>query len=172
MSIQTHDLVTMLREASHVKRCHTMAIIGEYTVGQHSFDMVTLLLALHPHASRELIIACLAHDLAERWVGDIPAPTKWSDPMLNGHLEKLEHSILDKLGLNVVLNPIEARWLHGLDRVELLLWSKDQLAMGNQSAANVVAALLRWFQNNELPEALKRFVENHKWQRTPDTIPS
>lgn len=170
--IDKQKLVAMLREASQTKRCHTMPIHGQYTVGQHSFDMCTLLLALYPDCRKELMVAAIAHDLPERWVGDMPAPTKWS---LGGEaikqLDRVEEDILRKLGLDVSLTPEERLWLHGLDRVELLLWTKEQVAMGNSNVCTMLAALAVWFQKHELPLPLKEFVEQHKWTRTGDILP-
>jgi len=162
----------MLREASQVRRCHTFPHHGHYTVGQHSFDMLTLLLSLYPTCRKELMVAVIAHDLPERWVGDMPAPCKWS---LGGEaikqLDRVEEQILRKLELAPDLTAEERSWLHGLDRVELLLWAKDQLAMGNMNAQAVVGNLLGWFEKHTIPQPLTDFLKEHKWTRTPDLIP-
>ena len=170
--MDVQKLVTVLREASRVKRCHTLPIHGEYTVGQHSFDMLMLLLALWPGCRKELMVAVISHDIPERWTGDMPAPTKWS---LGGDLikklDQIDERILETLQMNQALDANETAWLHALDRVELLLWAKEQLAMGNQNVAPMIGVLLQRFRDNPPPPIIQRFLEEHSWTRTSDLLP-
>lgn len=164
-------IVQRLREASKVERSHTMPHHGSYTVGQHSFDMLTLLIALYPDCRKELMLAVMFHDFAERWTGDIPYPAKQSDGEFGKKLAQIEARVMKALGLDVKLDEMERFWLKGLDVVEYLLWAKEQLALGNQNVQTSIAATLHWLQHNKMPTPLANFVSNHHWTRTPDQFP-
>lgn len=167
------DFVTKLREGSAVERAHTLPHHGSYSVGKHSYDATMLLFALHPGPTMELVKSVMAHDLGERWCGDVPAPTKWSDGELAKRLGKLEKQCLAHLGFDISLTHDDALWLNAVDKLELLLWAKEQLAMGNQNALVVVANLLAWFKVSikQIPQPVLDFIAIHKWTRTPDIIP-
>lgn len=164
-------LVQRLREASRVERSHTMPHHGTYSVGQHSFDMLTLLVCLYPDCRRELMLAVMFHDLAERWTGDIPHPAKTTDGEFGKRIAIIEAKVSKALGLDVKLEEMERYWLKGLDMVEYLLWVKEQLAMGNQNVQTALASTLHWLQTNQIPVPLAEFVNKHVWTRTPDQFP-
>lgn len=59
------------------KRFHTIPTLRVQNVGEHSFGVAWLCEWLTGGtASKDLIMAALAHDLAEHITGDIPAPAK------------------------------------------------------------------------------------------------
>jgi len=120
-----------VREAGAVKRCHILPHIGHYDVAQHCYGAVSLLLLLHKEPSHNLIQAVLWHDVAERWLGDLPATAKWDHRLLGRVYEVAETEILRGLGLNVELTAEEAAWLKTVDLLELWLWSREQRSMGN-----------------------------------------
>lgn len=161
------DLVRCLREAGAVERCHTLPHCGSYTVGQHSFDAVSLLLVLHPNPSLDLIKAVLWHDVAERWTGDVPAVAKWDDPELSRLLVALEERVFQKLGVQSPNNLSEQdhQWLEAVDKLELWLWAKGQLRMGNQNAAIVFRNLEPWFERTEVPPAVLQLMCNYEEKR-------
>lgn len=165
-------LVQRLREASKVERSHTMPHHGSYTIGQHSFDMLTLLVSLYPDCRRELMLAVMFHDIAERWTGDIPSPAKFSDGEFGKRLAQIEQRVLRRLGLVINLDEMERFWLKGLDVVEYVLWAKEQLSMGNQNVHASLVNSLRWLSNNRIPTPLAEFIQGHSWIRTPDEFPS
>jgi len=163
-----------MREGGAVKRCHTMPWHGDYTVAQHSYNMLSLMFVLHPEPSVNLIQAITCHDLSERYVGDIPAPFKWGmTPDMSEELTEMENRVLRHYKLDVDLTEEEEQWLHGLDRTELLMSAKDQLAMGNMAAQQMVVALAHWFQRkgDAVPEPIRTFAANHAWGRLPDILP-
>lgn len=169
--MQSEILITMLREASNVTRCHTLPHHGEYTVGKHSYDAAMLLMVLNPEASFSLVKAVLFHDVGERWTGDTPAPAKWADGELGKRLSQLERRCLNRLGLEIQLTPDEREWLAAVDIIEMLLWCKDQLAMGNMNAAAVIGNIISYMDQMKLPKAAREFVEKHQWTRTSDQLP-
>ncbi len=166
------ETIIKLREGSHVSRCHTLPHHGEYTVGKHSYDAVMLLMELHPNPTLRLVKAVLYHDLGERWCGDVPAPSKWSDGEISKRLALLEKRCLEALGYGDKLTPEEVMWVNAVDKLELLLWSKDQLAFGNMNAASIIGNLISYFKRTTMPKEVEDFMEDHCWTRTPDELPT
>lgn len=127
------DCICAAREGGHVQRVHGTPHIGEYTVGKHSFDALSILLVAHPNPTVNLIKAVLWHDVAERWVGDLPAPVLNAFPELKEAYERAEAQVQQQKGLELPpLAPDEKLWLKLVDRVEFWLWCKDQLLLGNR----------------------------------------
>jgi 5'-deoxynucleotidase YfbR-like HD superfamily hydrolase len=161
----------VLREASRVQRCHTTSIHGTYTVGQHSYGAVNLLLCLHPNPSVNLIKAVLWHDVHERYLGDIPGPAKWMNGEFTKLYEQMAAQIERTCGIEIRLEPDERCWLDAVDKTELLVWAKEQLAMGNTNAASILGNLASWFANHPIPVQVKKFIEEYDISRGADGIP-
>ena len=165
--------IKFLREGGDVKRCHTFPHHGEYTVGKHSFDALNLLLILHPNPSINLIKAIQWHDVPERFTGDIPATVKWQNPILTRQLELMEENTLIQFGLNGPFEEIDSYdkiWLHAIDKLELWIWAKDQITMGNLHAHDMVSRLNGWFDDNEIPEPVEEVIATYIANRLGDNI--
>jgi 5'-deoxynucleotidase YfbR-like HD superfamily hydrolase len=168
------EVIRIIREAGHVKRCHTLPHHGSYNIAEHSWQAAMLLLHLHPNPSLDLVKAVMFHDVAERYCGDMPAPTKWAHPKLAEAQEDAEVAVLTKLGLlNYPLSLNDLAWLSAVDKLELLLWAYDQEALGNLHVMPCLRALRTWFNNgnNLTPPEVLRFVESYSWKRNNDQLP-
>jgi 5'-deoxynucleotidase YfbR-like HD superfamily hydrolase len=169
------NMVRVAREAGHVRRCHTTPHIGEYTVGKHCYDAVSLLYLLHPDPRHELVKAILWHDLGERFVGDMPAPAKWYNPALGAEYEKAESKAMEAHGFidHLNLEDDEPNWLAAIDRLELWLWVQDQFALGNMNVIPFKKALDNWFYENKskVPLAIQLFKEHYVFKRTEEIKP-
>jgi len=126
-----------LIEAGQVQRFHTTPTHMSRSVAEHSWNMVTLLFTLYPEPPIRLVKACHFHDVAERWTGDIPAPAKWSEPMLNEVLKRMENEILEAFDLTFKLDKHDTDWLKALDILELTLHMRQEMEMGNKLVARI-----------------------------------
>ena len=169
--IDPEEKVKVLREAGYVERCHTLPHIGSYNIAQHSYGALNLLLVLHPKPSIKLIKAVMWHDAHERFVGDTPATALWSDGEFARRYQRIGERVDRAYGLDIKLSPEERCWLQAVDKIDLLLWAKEQLGMGNHNAAAVCGSLVSWFSHNEVPLPCKHLVENYDVVRTPDELP-
>lgn len=98
--------------------CHTLD-----PVGWHSGRMGVLALHLFgPDASRDLLVACLCHDLGEFGTGDVTQPAK-RDPILKAALDRIEYDALLNMGMGYATSPEDARRLKYLDRLDAYLWA-------------------------------------------------
>lgn len=163
--------IHVLREASHVERMHTLPHHGTYTVGQHSFDMAMMLLALHPNPSANLLQACLFGQLHERYTGNVPARMKEQDGEIGKRFAVIERRAQEKIGTFIPLTEEEQQWYRALDVAETYLWCKDQLAMGNQHTLQVLKEQCDWLLSHQIPKPLLDYMNAHVWARTSDNFP-
>lgn len=163
--------VQAMREGGHVMRAHTMPYHGEYTVASHSWQIVTLLLLLHPKPSLQLLRAAHFHDVPERWTGDSPATAKWTFPGLKEALDGAEEHVAQRFGLDLELNEEDHAWLKAVDILELYMWTLDQEALGNRHVASIERNCLRWFDENAryLPGPVVEFLQEYRWSRTDES---
>lgn len=170
--MESKELAQRLWEGGEVERCHAIPHIGEYNIAQHSWRAVMLLYVLYPEASKNLIHALMFHDCHERYIGDTPATALWSDGEFAKRYTALGKKTDMALGVDFDLTHEEVMWLSALDKLELFLWTKDQVALGNYKASPMLGNLIHWFTRNEAPVAVREFVETHKITRMGDDIPS
>jgi len=169
--LTTTERVLAAREAGNVMRCHVVPHHGEYTVGKHSYDALSLLLILHPNPSANLMKAVLWHDGGERWVGDMPAPAKWYDDNLGTAYEHAEDRARRLWGLDVKLDKDELEWLRAVDRIELWLWCHDQKNLGNNHIHTFTKHLKAYFDRTakEMPKPCRDFLDEFEWDRLPES---
>jgi hypothetical protein len=137
MNDTTWIKVAATREGGMVRRCHAIPHHGLYNIAQHSFGAVSLLLLLHPNPSLNLIKALQWHDVAERWLGDMPGPAKTVNGDLGEVYERVESRVLFQLGLSPDLQPEEQHWLKAMDVLELWLWCREEEALGNRNVSRM-----------------------------------
>ncbi len=173
MALSTTERVLATREAGNVRRSHVVPHHGDYTVGKHSYDAVSMLLVLHPDPGLHLVKALLWHDGGERWVGDMPAPAKLYNSQLgrcyiNAEAQAMMIWELDEGHEHMTAE--DDRWLTAIDRLELWVWCQDQLALGNRHVQEFVRNLEDYFERDpdNMPRPCRQFYQEFKWTRLPD----
>lgn len=138
-----------LMRAGGTQRFHTWAgeLLKTQDVAQHVYGLMWLVLALtHNTASRNLLIATIHHDAGERWVGDMPSPTKRIMPGLRDALHEAEADALAARG------GVRAPELSGFDDLVLgladaldgVFFCGRELAMGNRRILPVFENFLEY----------------------------
>lgn len=127
--------IKAVREAGEVRRCHAMPHQSPYTIASHCYGAVSLLLLLHPNPSVSLIKALMWHDVAERWLGDLPSPGKAMSDQLGAIYDHLEVFILQKLDMFPELTGGEQLWLKAMDLADLFLWANTEQHQNSNWAA-------------------------------------
>ncbi len=164
------DRVKATREAGNVRRFHVVPHVGEYTVGKHSYDSVSMLLVLHPSPSIYLIKALLWHDGGERWVGDMPRPAEnYSDALVYAHNEA-NLAAVQAWGMYEGFEHLtdeDFRWLNAIDTLESWVWCQEQVAFGNRHCEKTLLYLSRSIarQLENFPEPCCEFYAKYKWSR-------
>lgn len=156
-------LVRAFREAGQVQRCHVSGMANGYDVARHSFNAVSLMQLLNPGCSKELLLAMLWHDVPERWLGDVPSPAlRAYGEGVRAAYRNMETRLYDALGIPYHLTREEFHdaphadqlssrdewWLRAVDKLELLLWCREQLANGVQAFRSYTDNIDQWFMDN------------------------
>jgi hypothetical protein len=111
-------------------------------------------LALHywPDCSRELLVACICHDLGESGLGDVPSDAK-RDPEMKAALDRLEARRLDALGMSYTVTEADEKRLKFLDHLDAYLWM--------QHNAPHCASLPAWVEAAEMLVIAGRSLKIH-----------
>jgi len=100
----------------------------------------------------------MAHDLAERWMGDLPYPAKYDFPSLGVGYKQNELYVDGILGLVEPLSQPESEWLAAVDMLEFALWCRDQWNLGNRHVRDPLFTAIEVLQNmvdkKRLPQPL------------------
>lgn len=166
-----HTKILATREAGYVKRGHNCRFLGEYNIAEHSWQALALLFRLHPAPSQRLIWGIAFHDVAERYFGDQPASVGWLAPELRAAQKVAEAEAARRLGIQFDLDEDEERWLLAIDRLELLMWTEDQAALGNRHVSNVDRTVREWFRDtwDRIPKPVQDYLSTYEWHRTSET---
>lgn len=121
------------------KRYHTVDTLRIQDIAAHSFGVAWLCeLLTEEGASKNLIMAALAHDLAEHQCGDIPSPVKRR--MGVGHLFHAEETKLlhdNQIAYEILLTPEEKLILKQADMIEGMLFCLRERQLGNTKIEEV-----------------------------------
>jgi len=129
--------LNFIRRGGLVKRYHTVNTINPNTVAHHSFGVAWLVHLLTDGCSYDLIIAALAHDLAEQVTGDISSPTKRRFPVMAEMVQQMEDEILESHGMFVQLTAADQRILKMADCLDGMLFCINEIELGNAAVIEV-----------------------------------
>lgn len=119
-------------EGGETMRFHTCKMIREDTVGHHSYGVACVMMHVYPDAPAHLLRACLKHDMAEAFTGDMPAPAK-RGLGIREQFAAFEEQHLAAVGIPPEpLEPWEAWLLKCCDSIDGLRITIRERAMGNQ----------------------------------------
>ena len=146
--------VVDIRTGGDVKRCHGIRYDGSYTVAQHTWGALVLLLVLFPEYYDRLSRYLLCHDVPEAWIGDVPAPTKRFSRAVKTACDEMEEKIFRRLEMpyDGDLSAEDQRVLKACDHLELYLWAQEQIYGGNRHATCVARELESYFDESSLLE--------------------
>lgn len=122
--------------ASRVKRFHTVPIIGEQTVGEHTYRMILILYQITA-PTHAMLYAAMYHDTAEIDISDVSFMTKREWPKVSEALNEAEFEFNKKHGLLCMLKPYEHRFLKYADMAELTYYAIEQITMGNRNMVEI-----------------------------------
>lgn len=136
----SHPLTLDPRSAGKVTRYHTWERIRDQSVGEHTWQLLRIILAIHRSASPELIRWTMFHDVGERVTGDVPFPVKRENPEVKIAFDRMEHEALLQMSTiwgvvaGVTITDEEANLLKLAEYIEMMEWGLDELALGNHNA--------------------------------------
>jgi 5'-deoxynucleotidase YfbR-like HD superfamily hydrolase len=119
-------------KAASVKRFHTVPTINNETVGEHSFGVAMMVIAITDRqCSKELLMAALFHDMAEIAIGDTPFNVKVEFPTVKKALADAEMQWESKNNFHIPLTDEEKVVLKYADMLQLLYYCLGQRKLGN-----------------------------------------
>lgn len=140
--------VEKLYDAGDVKRMHAVATLRSHTIAEHVYGSMLIAVELY-HLNlrtaavqglslswRNIVGALLVHDAPEVDTGDIPAPVKRVNPVINVTIEKLEMEFYRDFEIeNPELNRIELDIVKAADYLDLAMLCVRERLMGNKHPA-------------------------------------
>lgn len=125
------------RKANHVRRLHTVRVIHEETVGEHTANIIAAVMEFtHFKPSANLLMSAAMHDLAEVYTGDVPANVKKEYPAVKEALDRAESDWLKRMefpNIFLKLTNEERLILKFCDAFDLLQKCLIETAMGNST---------------------------------------
>lgn len=133
------DKLLFIVRGGKTKRFHTADTLTHQTVAEHSFGVAWLCHLLLPNARKDLILAALAHDLAEHVVGDVSSVFKKAHPEVRASLQVLEDKLLKEhgMGFEAGLTDDERRVLKVADLMDGMLFCLRERSMGSKIAIEI-----------------------------------
>jgi len=165
------ERLELTRQGGTVKRSHTNFIHQPENNAEHTYNMLNIILILHPNPSVDLIKAASWHDVPERFTGDIPSPAKRLFPKLKEASLEAEKRIAKQFNFDVVLSDDELNWLKAADKLEYMMHCAEEIARGNAMARvrmdRVKEDILT---NNATPPQIREFAENYRHNPSNEII--
>lgn len=141
------------RLAGEVVRWHTLPMSRRDTVAEHSWNVARIVLAIHPSASRELIIEALMHDIGEVMTGDMPHLTKLQYPELRAGLMHCETIAREEMvqSWNVPAHrsiSAHEHWVLGIaDKLEMWEMGAEEVIRGScLTGQEIMRATEKWIE--------------------------
>jgi len=152
-----------MRLAGRVQRYHTWPHIKEQSVGEHSWQLLRILMAVWPDVPDYVMKYVVLHDVGEHHVGDIPFPVKLDNPSLKDVMNKLESEAASRMLVEWSMQPVhalqeaDARVVKICELIEMAEWGAEEWLMGNKFAALVMGRC--WDAANEMSKLTSPFIQ-------------
>lgn len=156
-------ILTIQLSAGKIKRYHTHYIIGEQTVGEHTYGVVQIMRHITAdNWSKHLMKAALDHDAMEFFTGDIPFPAKEQFPVLRQATDLIEEAMGKQYPeLLPNLTEEEAVCLKAADLLEMAYFGLGQWQMGSRFGLIIIhktLTSLKDLNSTLLPQAAKELI--------------
>lgn len=174
----THDP----RVALEITRYHTWKRHRDQSVGEHSAQIIRILVTIWPTAPRRMIIYAVLHDIGEM-AGDVPYPHKKNDAVLKKHMDMAERGVREKMSsiwdqpFLPSLTHYEERVFKMMDCLESWEYSIQEMNMGNEyarvmatrmilAASNILEGLEPTDGHPDIRAATKRYCDQRQKQES------
>jgi hypothetical protein len=171
----THDP----RAAMEIRRYHTWRTLRSQSNGEHSCQIIRIMLCIWPEVPRKLIVHAAMHDVGEM-AGDIPYPFKKNNPKLRDEHGKAEREVYttmaDKWGLPrlTVLSHDEEKFFKMCEYLEMWEYGISEQRMGNSYAAMISERCILMASKLalELPETIRNSATKYTAMRQEQENPN
>jgi 5'-deoxynucleotidase YfbR-like HD superfamily hydrolase len=164
------------RAAGEIRRYHTWAVQRDQSVGEHTWQIMRILLTVWPSCPRNVIVHAIIHDMGEM-AGDVQYPFKGLFPELRAGSEKAENHVRDMqrktLGAPDVkhpLSPFEHHVFKACDNLEMWEYGVREVNRGNNYAKIIVTRMMTAVALNI--SALTAMEDHQQYKTNEDVVPS
>ena len=159
MNRDTDTAIDWMRQVATIRRCHSSTIVGEYPIGIHCFNMVSMYLIMCSTPRVKTIREILMHDAGELLTGDLYHVGKKYGG-LGVASKRVEDLARDKAKVPLLdLFPEDFQWIHSLDLLEFWLFADDQLHLGNRNFEADHRRAWASLKNMVLPKPIRDFIQ-------------
>lgn len=141
-----YQRVLFLMGGGATRRYHTVPMISAPNIAAHSFRVAWFCYLLASSPSVQLLMAALAHDMAEQVWGDIPAPAK----RLHGQRETInaaeKQTLLENLACFPLTSEEDVRVLKLADCAAGMLECVEERALGNKFVIQVFEKFAGYYE--------------------------
>jgi 5'-deoxynucleotidase YfbR-like HD superfamily hydrolase len=170
------DLTGDPRAAGEIRRYHTWAIHNEQSVGEHTWQVMRIILTVWPSCPRHVLVYTVKHDMGEM-AGDIPYPFKIRVPELRAGMDKAENMVdkLQREGLGAPLlkhplTPFERLAFKLCENLEMWEHGWREYNMGNRYALLITERMQAAVATNI--ELLEEMKENKEYRDHAGLLPA
>lgn len=147
------------RAALEIKRYHTWRTHHVQSVGEHSVQIMRILLTVWPACPRRLLIHAVTHDMGEMG-GDIAYPFKKKFPPLKIEMDKVENFVKQSMSQSSVgspeevrLSPHEKKVFKLCEHIEMWEFGLCEMNMGNRYGELIADRMMKEIAATELEES-------------------
>lgn len=138
MRLTKEDVWRDTRLAGQVRRYHTWPQHHHQTNGEHTWQVMRLLVMIFGTPRAEVLVYAVKHDMAEIKVGDPPYPIKAHNPALKAEMDRLEGAHFEAVGIQLPdLTPEEKVLFKFCDLLDCVEHARYELLMGNRHMRGV-----------------------------------
>ena len=144
-------IMSMRAMALRIRRYHTIPVLHQETVGEHSHRVCTLYLQLFGSPRAEVLEYILYHDMGELSSGDLPFNAKRDAPGIKDYMDKAEEAGLRRMNIDMPdLYDVEYARFKLCDMLQMLEFARIEMSMGNQYARSVQDNILTALESYKL----------------------
>lgn len=164
------------RVALQITRYHTWPRVRDQNNGEHSAQIMRIMITVWPEVPRRLLVHAVLHDIGEM-TGDVQYPYKKNTPGLKAAMDVAEAGVREKMveqhGIprDVVLSDFEENFFKVCEYLEMWEWSLQEMNLGNRYGQVVAMRCLLAASERlesigardswpDLRPAVKRYVDN------------
>jgi hypothetical protein len=169
------------RVALQLTRYHSWPRLRDQSVGEHSCQIMRILLTVWPDCPRRVLVHAVTHDMGEM-AGDIQYPYKLKYPELKPLMDRVEGDVRVVMGETIgmppetVLSEYERRVFKLVEFIEMWEYGLHEIGLGNAYARVIaqrcILAASEIMESLEIPSgspdvrpAVKRYVDRRQqWE--------
>ena len=170
------------RVALQLTRYHSWPRLRDQSNGEHSAQIMRILLTVWPDCPRRMLVHAVTHDMGEM-AGDVQYPYKLNNPALKSIMDQLEGSVIERMGETigvppeVNLSPYEQRVFKLCEFVEMFEYGLHEMGLGNKygriiamrcltAASEIMETMMETNRGEtDVRPAVKRYVDRRQaWE--------